>query len=104
MIDDTAGPYTVVLACQPTRILQLTAGQARGTACIRCTAADTELLPVGVIAPPFAGSGIAVACPTCVTAVLAPEPRRHRDRPAKPAGTKRLTGPAGVSSPSCAPR
>ena len=74
MIDDPAGRYTVVLACQPARIMQLTAGQARGTACIRCAAAGlAELLPVGVIAPPFAGSGIAVDCPACVTAVLAPQ-------------------------------
>ena len=74
MLDDAAGLYTVVLACQPARSLHLTAGQARGTAWIRCTAAGgANLLPVGVIVPPFAGSGIAVACPACVTAVLSPE-------------------------------
>ena len=71
----------MVLACQPARTLQLTAGQARGTACIRCAATGpAELLPVGVIAPPVPGSGIALACPACVTAVLTPQP-------AQPAGS-----------------
>jgi hypothetical protein len=65
MLDDAAGLYTVVIACQPARSLHLTGGQARGTACIRCTAADAAdtatfaaLRPVSYSAGVFAGAAV----------------------------------------------
>ena len=66
------GRYTVIIACHPPVGCELRIGQAAGEACIRCNRAGAgELVPVGVIVPPVYGSGIALACPACVRAVLA---------------------------------
>jgi hypothetical protein len=66
------GRYTVMIASHPAAGRELTAGQATGEACISCNGSGEDgLLPVGVIVPPVSGTGIAMACPACVAAVLA---------------------------------